>query len=255
MLLYDYPEYYEVAFSFRNIPDEACFIDACIQQYSLVPVRSIFEVGCGPAPHAGELVKKGYRYVGLDINRTMLDHARYKWRHLDRAVELVEGDMAGFSYDKQVEFVYVMLGSLYLNGATEMTSHFDAISRILKPGGLYFLDWCIQLSDSLSETATNKYAIEKDGIAIVSEFNIQLVDSDRQMYEEIWSVNVDDHGRHKSFVMTERNRAMFPEEFLKFIDNRDDFELVGWWRDWGMGKSIDKPGESERPIVLIRRVE
>ena len=148
-----------------------------------------------------------------------------------------------------------MLGSLYLNGTAEMTSHFDAISRILKPGGLYFLDWCIQLSGSLGETATNKYAIERDGIAVESEFHIRLIDSDEQMYEEIWSVNVDDHGRHTSFVMTEHNRAMFPEEFLRFIDDRDDFELVGWWRDWSMEKSIDRPGESERPIVLIRRVE
>ena len=67
-------------------------------------------------------------------------------------------------------------------------------------------------------------------------------------------MNVDDHGRHKSFVMTERNRAMFPEEFLRFIDDRDDFELVGWWRDWDMKKPIDQPSESERPVILVRRV-
>ena len=78
-MLYDYPEYYEVAFSFRDIEVEAAFIRDCIRQYSAIPVRKVFEIACGPAPHAEALTNLGFHYVGMDNNRNMLDYAAYKW--------------------------------------------------------------------------------------------------------------------------------------------------------------------------------
>ena len=51
--IYDYPEYYEVAFSFRDIPSEVSFMQECMSRFSHIPVNRVFEVACGPAPHAG----------------------------------------------------------------------------------------------------------------------------------------------------------------------------------------------------------
>jgi SAM-dependent methyltransferase len=252
-MLYDYPQYYEIAFSFRNIEDEAAFIDKCVNQFSDIPVRRIFEVACGHAPHAGELIRRGYEYVGLDINRNMLDYAAYKWRSLGPPPEFVEGDMIDFRYDKKVDFAFVMLGSLYLNSIEDMTRHFNAIARILNHGGLYFLDWCVQFTDPMVPRARNNVSMERDGISVESKFNTRLVDSARQMYEEVWTVNIDDHGRHKRFEMIERNRAIFPQEFLLFLESRTDFDFVGWWHDWDLEQPIEGHTDVKRPLVLIRR--
>jgi ubiquinone/menaquinone biosynthesis C-methylase UbiE len=213
----------------------------------------VLEVACGFAPHAGALTEQGFRYLGLDNNRNMLDYAMSKWKGLRPQPEFIEADMANFNPPRQVEFAFVMLGSLYLNTLDQMTSHFDCMAKTLKSGGLYFLDWCVQFSDPLQHCADNSFVNERDGIRVESKFNIRLIDSANQMYEEIWTLNVDDHGRHRQFEMIERNRAIFPQEFLLFIKTRTDFELVGWWRDWDLESPIEGEIPVSRPIALLRR--
>ena len=253
-MIYDYPEYYEVAFSFRDIPRESSFLHDCIQRFSNIPVHRLFEVACGFAPHAEELSKLGYHYVGLDINRNMLDYAASKWRSLSPRPELVEGDMVSFALREPVDFAFVMLGSLYLNSLDEMNRHFDSMAACLRPGSLYFLDWCIQFTDPLTYGMNNETVCERNGIRVQSRFNIKLIDPAEQMYEEVWTLNVDDHGRHRNFEMIERNRAIFPQEFILFIKNRPDFEMVGWWLDWDFSKPVEGGVRVDRPVVLLRRI-
>lgn len=252
-MLYDYPQYYEIAFSFRNIEAESAFLHTCIQRYSKIDVKQILEIACGPAPHAAELVEQGYRYVGLDINPAMLEYAGKKWGHLGTQLQLVKADMVLFRLEQPVDFAFVMLGSLYLNSLADMTSHFDCMARALRPGGLYFLDWCIQFNDPMVPRVHSAFEAEIDGVAVNSRFDTRLVDAAKQMYEETWTVRVDDHGRLRTFEMVERNRAVFPQEFLLFLENRTDFEFVGWWHDWDLKKPIQETSEIVRPVVLIRR--
>jgi SAM-dependent methyltransferase len=252
-MLYDYPQYYEIAFSFRNIEREAEFLAACMTRFASIPTRRVFEIACGTAPHAEELTRRGYQYTGLDLNRNMLDYAAYKWRHLTPVPHLIQGDMIKFEPIEPVDFAFVMLGSLYLNSLEDMISHFNCMAGTLRPGALYFLDWCIQFNDPLVPRLSNAVSQELNGIRVDSHFNTRLVDPARQMYEEIWTVNVDDNGRQRTFEMIERNRAIFPQEFLLFLESRTDFEFVGWWHDWDFGKPIEGQAEVTRPVVLIRR--
>jgi SAM-dependent methyltransferase len=253
-MLYDYPEYYDLAFSFRNYEAEANFLKRCIERYSKIPVRRVLELGCGTAPHAGEMVGYGYDYTGVDTNRNMLDYAIYKWRDLRPHVSFIETDMNTITLDQPADFAFVMLGSLYANGLDELTRHFDHLAAALRPGGLYFLDWCVSFTDPLTRQMHNSMTSEHNGISIESTFHTSLVDSARQLYEEVWTVNVDDHGRRKTIKMVERNRAIFPQEFMLFVKTRPDFEFVGWWYDWDLEKPIVE-GQLDvvRPVVVLRR--
>lgn len=253
-MLYNYPEYYEIAFSFRDIPREVAFIKTCIDKFSDIEVRNVFEIGCGNAPHTGELIKIGYNYIGLDNNKNMLDYANKKYRDIHPSPLFHEADMGQFDYNQKVDFTFVMLGSLYLNSNAELNSHFDSIAKILKPGGLYFLDWCIQFTDPLLYKDNNKYSIEDKGIIIESEFKISLSDSVNHMYKENWTINVNDHGNHRTFNIIEHNKALFPKDFLKFLRARKDFEFIGWWRDWDLDKPITDHTDIIRPIALVKRI-
>jgi SAM-dependent methyltransferase len=74
--LYQNPKYYEIAFSFRDIPTEVDVFEGVITQYSRIPVSCVLELGCGPAPHLEELARRGYTYVGLDLSGPMLAYAQ-----------------------------------------------------------------------------------------------------------------------------------------------------------------------------------
>jgi len=252
--IYDYPRLYELAFSFRDIEEEADFIHKCINKFSRIPVKSILEIGSGHAPHAGALSKIGYKYIGLDKNPTMITYAKEKWRSLVPSPRFIHGNMEKFQTDHQVEFAYVMLGSLYLNSNEQLSSHFKSVADAMPSGGLYFLDWCVQVSDPMAQSSNNNIVIARDGVTIESHFEISMIDQIRQLYKEEWTVNISDNGERKTLQMIEKNRAMFPQEFLLFVENCTDFELVGWWHNWDLDNSLDSSGESTRPLVILRRL-
>lgn len=253
-MFYDFPKYYEVAFSFREIKKETGFLIELINRYSDTEVRNLFEIGCGNAPHAGEIISAGYRYLGLDINPHMINYAHKKWAHFNPAPILLIEDMVRFELDFKVDFAFVMLGSLYLDNFEQMSSHFDSISRALNKGGLYFLDFCFQFDDPLSHKDSNRFTVEKDGIKIESDFDIKLLDKNKNIYEETWVINVNDRGMKQTFKTVERNKAILPKEFEEFISQRDDFEIVGWWKDWDLSRPLDGHHDLIRPITLVRRI-
>ncbi len=253
-MLYDYPEYYEAAFSFRDIEAESAFIEYAIMRHSLIPVRTVCEIACGQAPHAGELVRRGFDYVGLDINPRMIEYARDKWSGLATRPKVLLGDLVDYDLEQPADFTYVMIGSLYLKDTEAMERHFDSVARNLMPGGLYFLDWCIQFYDPLGLDVRRPFRHTHNGITVESRFNIRLLDPGQSIYEEIWDVRIDDHGKIKEFRMVECNKAVFPGEFRQFLDRRDDFEFVGWWRDWDFEKPITDVGHIPRPLAIIRRI-
>ena len=76
--LYAHPKYYEIAFSYRDIPHEVKTMCKLIDTFSLIPVKRVLEFGSGNSPHMVELLKRGYHYVGLDLSQKMLDYSREK---------------------------------------------------------------------------------------------------------------------------------------------------------------------------------
>ena len=61
----------------------------------------------------------------------------------------------------------VLLGSLYVSSNEELRSHFDAVARALKPGGLYVLDWCVDFSPAVDICDT--WEESQDGIVIIQD--------------------------------------------------------------------------------------
>lgn len=253
-MLYDYPKYYEAAFSFRDYLAEVDFIEAISDRFLDSSLSSVLEIGCGHAPHAGEFISRGIDYLGMDINPKMLEYAETKWVHLINQFELFEADMVKFDSPTRVDLAFVMLGSLYLKNLDEMTTHFKSMAAAIRPGGLYFMDWCVQLTDPLVRYRNNEVHQVVNGIKISSKFDIKLLDPIEQIYEEKWTVLIDDHGTIRRLEMIEKNRAIFPQEFTLFIKHQTNFELIGIWPDWHFdGVPPVDPNEG-RPFALLRRI-
>ena len=98
-MLYDEPKYYEIAFSFRDIPFEVDLFEECFKRFSKISVKSLLELGCGNSPHMKELVKRGYEYTGVDLNEAMLEYSREKADKIEGKIDLCKADMVNFSLD------------------------------------------------------------------------------------------------------------------------------------------------------------
>lgn len=76
MPVYDEPVYYEIAFSFVDIPMQVDLFEKFIHKYSNIPVRRVLDIGCGPSQQLRELARKGYEAVGLDRSPQMLTYLK-----------------------------------------------------------------------------------------------------------------------------------------------------------------------------------
>jgi SAM-dependent methyltransferase len=249
-IVYDHPRYYDIAFSFRDIPREVDVFEECIRRYARVPVHTFLELACGSSPHMAEILNRDYRYVGLDLNDQMLAQARQKATESAR-VRLVKADMCRFELQESAEFAFTALGSLYAQNTKDLLAHFESLARVLPTGGLYLLDWCVYF-EPLQRTKES-WEIEQQGIHVKATVSGQVVDPVEQLYEETITLDVTEDGRSTRYSGTDAKRIMHPQEFLLLVRHCTEFEFAGWWNDWSLDDPLPSPHPVNRPIVLLRR--
>lgn len=195
--VYQTPNYYKIAFSFRDISAEVTVLEDTIRQYSQISVKRMLELACGHAPYLAELHRRGDAYVGLDSSQAMLDVARKNAQTVGADAAFVLADMAQFQIEEPVDYVFILLGSLYLSHTAALVSHFDAVSRALNPGGLYLLDWCMEFPPTGERQES--WEMEQDGIRVTMTFQARLINVVAQIRQEVLTLEVDDHGVRKTF--------------------------------------------------------
>ncbi len=249
---FDHPEYYEIAFSFRDVKAEADALEEIAQRHMAAPPQRILEIGCGNAPHLPEWLARGYEYIGLDLNPSMLEYAKAKAQAHGGSAEFIQANLVDFHLQEPVDLAAVFLGSLYVTDNGELWSHFDAMARALKPGGLYVLDRCIDFTPTVD--IVDAWEEERDGIAVHASLVCRNVNRACQLYEETLILDADDNGGKRHFEGKAIKRAIYPQEFLLFLRQRDDFEFIGWWNEWDLEQPLDTCGEITRPVAAIRRI-
>lgn len=228
-------------------------MERCIASYSKIPVQDILEIGCGNSPHLIEILRRGYRYRGIDLSREMIDYSRAKAASVGKAAEISQENMVDFKLKEQVDFAYVALASLFIGNTAELISHFSSVSRALRPGGLYLLDWCIHFGPPADHQ--DSWEMERDGIRVQTEVSLKVINRIEQTFEELITLSVDDHGRRERISGRSVRRVIYPQEFLFFLSHYREFELVGWWNDWDLTKPLQGTEEDiNRPVTVIRRL-
>ncbi len=252
--LYDNPKYYEIAFSFRDIPAEVDVFEECFKRFSRISVKSVLELGCGNSPHMEELVKRGYRYNGLDLSKAMLEYSRKKALCIGAKANLIQGNMINFSLKIMVDFAYILLGSLHVGSTPEMINHFNSVAQVLKRGGLYLLDWCIQYEPPWNLEGGENWEIERDGIRVKTSVSWKPINLVEQTFEETMVFEINDHGKCQTITGKDVTRAIYPQEFLYFISGFEHFEFIGWWNNWDLSQPLEQATKINRPITLVRKI-
>lgn len=249
--LYRNPLYYEIAFSFRDLDRQMAVMEEAMDRYSRIPVTRVLEIACGNGPHVPLWLRHGRQYVGIDLSEPMLRYTERKAARCKGNATLLQCDLADFTLDEPVDFACVLLGSLYVKTTAQLRSHFDCVARALRPGGLYFLDWCVDF-DPMTETAIG-WECARDGIRVRTSYWTRHADRVAQTYEENVLLEIDDNGVHKRIHERCLKRAVYPQEFLLFVETHPCFEFVGWWNEWDFDQPIDGADIVNRPIALVRR--
>ena len=171
------------------------------------------------------------------------------------SANFIKADMRNFSLGTPVDFVYVMLGSLYAKTNEDLFSHFNSVAQALNPGGLYFLDWCINFQWDEALKKEDSWSMEQEGIKVEVKFiNEDVINRATQVCKHKLIMDVDDKGEKLHLETEEINRTIFPQEFLLLVEKSKKFEFVGWWNNWNLEEPIEKAEHISRPITLVRRI-
>jgi len=249
MSLYKNPKYYEIAFSFRNIPHEVDFFEKAIKKFSKIKVGKVFELASGNSPYLEEWHKRGYEYFGLDLNKEMLDFVKARAKEKSIKATLFRANMNKFSLEiPKVDLVYVLLGSLYTKSNEEFFQHLDSLSKVLKSGGLYILDgvvWFNVLSDN-----KQSWTISKRGIKVKTTFRSSVVNPVTQLFRENIILEIWADGKKKQIQSAEIRKLFFPQEFLALIKCHNKFEFLGWFDNFDIKRQATQKG---RQVVVLRK--
>ena len=121
----------------NNTEEQINFLTKVIKVDGLV-----LDLACGTGRHAAKLGKKGYRVVGLDLSRRLLQMAKEKALEAGITTMLVRADMRFLPFCSEVFASVVSLDSSYgyLPSEKEDLQSFKEVSRILRNRGVFLID-------------------------------------------------------------------------------------------------------------------
>jgi SAM-dependent methyltransferase len=249
MEAYRYPHYYEIALAPGDVAREVDFFEAVIDQFSVVKVRRVFELGAGTAPYLKEWHRRGYIYCGLDLSPAMLDFARERAARKGIDAAFVLGDMRDLDRGLgPFDLAYAMLGSLYMRSNREFLDHLARLADLLTPGALYLLDSVVWFR--ILYNYRRSWTRRRDGVAVHTRYRAEPLDPIAQTYNETLTFTVDDHGRKLTIEGRVATKIFFPQEFLCLVELSGRFEFIGWYNDFSLTAPLAPEG---RHVVILRR--
>ncbi|WP_458190441.1 methyltransferase domain-containing protein [Haladaptatus sp. NG-WS-4] len=252
--LYAHPDYYEIAFDFRDVAAEVDFFESCLDRFGdgTSEADSVLEVACGPSPYLLEFDARGYEFTGLDDSPEMIAHSVEKAREHDIEATFLRRDMDDFYLPEPVDFAFCALGSLYLDSNDDLRSHLDSVVDSLTPGSLYCIDGSIDFPGG--STSQNEWETTRGQTTVRYSIDHEPVHTTEQLVRQTVTAGVETPDGTRHFREAYTIKSFAPQEFRMLVDE-SEFEHVGWFDSFDLSKPVEEcePGTLHRPVTVLRR--
>jgi len=250
--IYDQAKYYEIAFSFVNAEKQGNLFEQFIKKYSKIKVGAVLDLGCGTALQLREMAKRGYKAIGLDLSSRMLKYLGQEALSEGLEIETIKANMNNFKLKQQVDFVYIMMGSIiYAGNNNSFLSHLNSVASSLKSGGLYLIENTPLNWADPKFLKAQTWTMRKNGIKIKTTYKLTAKDTYKQIVLQDFILDVDDNGVKRKYLDHDELKIFFPEEFKLLIEKNGQFEFIGFFERYS-AKKIE--GISSENLVLLRKI-
>lgn len=133
---------YEKLYAYRDEEEASRLAGLIEKEIPLSDYESILDLGCGRGRHSLTLAEKGYRVTGVDLSQNAIEKAGKiaEQRKLTN-VEFKVGDMRvplPETFDAVLN-LFTTFG--YFLNDKENEKVFESVQSMLKPGGIFFMDY------------------------------------------------------------------------------------------------------------------
>ena len=138
---YSKAKYYDIAFSFKNVPEENQAVLDTFLRHNKRNATSFLDIGAGPASNAIEMAKRGLKSNALDYSTEMVVYGIEKANSVGTIINYLQGDMRSFELPEPVDLAAIFMDSTsYLLTNDDVINHLRSVARCLKKDGLYLLE-------------------------------------------------------------------------------------------------------------------
>jgi len=131
----EYAQYYDALYADKNYGEEARYLDALINQHSIIPVPSVLEFGAGSGKLQLALLGLGYDVTSVDLSPRMVAQAG----KLGAKVE--QGDIRDHQLEQKFDAVVAFFHVIsYLTTDEDLEKGISNALSHLKPGGVFIFD-------------------------------------------------------------------------------------------------------------------
>lgn len=133
---------YEKLYANRDEKEAARLIELLEETLPLDKRSKVLDLGCGRGRHSINLYKKGYKVTGIDLSEQAIETARQK--AADQGLDGLTFEVRDMrnplpeTFDAIVN-LFTTFG--YFRTDEENASVFDSVKKMLKPGGIFVLDF------------------------------------------------------------------------------------------------------------------
>jgi len=259
---------YDIAFSDRNFSQECDFLEWCLRTFGAVSphARSFVELACGPARHAQEFAKRGWRGVGVDLSADMVEYAQECAARANTNIELAQADICDYQLTRPVALAANLMESLsHLVTNEQVVQHLRAVAANLVDGGIFVIEMAHPSTlgrDNLPNTWTSR---STDTLlfehAPFTKVDV-LFGSDEDPYDWVtqqWLVTtrltIHTEGQPTRVVEHHHpHRWYLAQELRALIDLSGAFTQTWWFGNMLLPPPpLDSSDNSERMIVVLRK--
>ncbi len=142
------PFYHEFAWAYdaliaRPVADECAGIATWLARRGVGPGDAVLDAGCGTGRYAVELTRRGFAVTGIDRSFELLEEARSRARDAGLPITLLEADLLDLPGPPPGRLHDAIVCRGVLNdivGAADRTAALGGFARVLRPGGVVWLD-------------------------------------------------------------------------------------------------------------------
>lgn len=249
--IYTNPEVYDLLFGDFLSEPQLTFYEQLINRFG----EPVLELGCGTGKVTIPLAKKGYKMMGLDVSREMIDLANKKKDNLDLAFHL--GDMRDFRLSSKFSFVFIPAQSFqHLLTLLDVIKCLNSVGRHLTDEGALLIQIFNPSFEILSRSPTDRLTMpnvyiwdEQGGCHYSIEMQTEY-DKASQLLQTTYYLLPEFDGREKQ-IFTLYMRQFFPMEIDALL------ELNGYriLAKYGDNEFTPFHGRSKYQILLAQKVK
>lgn len=173
--VYDYPQYWDIAFR-DETADEAAFVFDAAEKWLGRPPKSVYEPGCGGGRLVVELASRGLNVVASDLNGECVRYVRKRLKRRQLAGVVEQADMCDYVTAAPVDIAICPVNTIrHLLTEVDVQRFFRTVAESVRPGGLFIVGLHLIPPDAAEDDAerwTAKHAATTVTVSLkVTDFN------------------------------------------------------------------------------------